>query len=87
VLLFQANQAGETATKPGNEAIWRHHRKWPEGRDENLWVAFFELGGELESHLAKGLRVWMEAVAFEEHKQANGSLPLLNAADGVVVLD
>ena len=39
-----------------------------EGRHENLWVAFFELGGKLQYHLAKGLRVWMEAVAFEEHR-------------------
>ncbi len=71
------------ARNDGHSTAW----KWPEGRHENLWVAFFELGGELEYHLAKGLRVWMEAVAFEEHRQATGSLPFLNAADGVVEFD
>lgn len=78
------SSAGFLGTRDdGHSTAWR----WPEGRHENLWVAFFELGGKLEYHLAKGLRVWMEAVAFEEHRQANGSLPLLNAADGVVVFD
>jgi hypothetical protein len=67
----------------GHSTAW----KWPEGRHEKLWVAFFPLGGNLELHLAKGLRVWLEAVAFEEHRQASGSLPLLNNADDIVELD
>jgi hypothetical protein len=67
----------------GHSTAW----KWPQGRHENLWVTFFEMGEGLPRHLALGLRKWMEAVAFEEHRQANGSLPLLNVADEVVEFD
>src|SRR5262245_55579100 len=62
----------------GHSAGW----SWPEGKKKNLWVAFFDVtaGLELERHLAKGLRCWIEGVAFEEYRIANGKLPQVNAA-------
>jgi hypothetical protein len=61
----------------GHSAGW----SWPEGEKDKLWVAFFDVlkGLELEVHLRKGLRCWVEAVALEEHRLANGALPQLNA--------
>ena len=61
----------------GHSAAWR----WPLGRKEHLWVAFFEVGGDLLPHLAKGMRHWMEAVALEEHRQLRGALPALNRVE------
>lgn len=55
-------------------------RRWPKGRTENLWVAFFEIGHKLPDHLAKGLRKWMEAVAIEEHRAAHDQVPEVNGA-------
>jgi hypothetical protein len=58
----------------GHSAGWR----WPKADARDLWVAFFEIGTGLPDHLACGLRKWMEAVALEEHRAENGSLPLVN---------
>jgi hypothetical protein len=62
---------------PGHSAGW----SWPKGKKSKLWVAFFDVVGqlELEPHLCKGLRCWVEAVALEEHRLANGMLPQVNA--------
>ena len=64
----------------GHSAGWR----WPAGQSGNLWVSFFLIGGELLPHLAKGLRVWMEAVALEEFRLVYGRLPEINSADAEV---
>jgi hypothetical protein len=66
--------------------------KWPLGRSEKLWVAFFPTGDDFlpNKHLSKAWRCWLEGVAFEEHLQVHGSLPALNAAkaaDGEIHLD
>lgn len=54
---------------------------WPKGRNDKLWVAFFDVGSDLDqSHLAEGLRYWIEAVALEEHRKALGVLPPLQQA-------
>jgi hypothetical protein len=53
-------------------------RRWPVGRNEHLWIAFFPLGEDLEPHLARGLRRWMEAVAIEVHREVHGIVPRLN---------
>jgi hypothetical protein len=58
----------------GHSAGWR----WPPGKSEHLWVAFFEAGNDLPAHLAEGLRVWLEAVAQEEHRVLHGEVPPLN---------
>ena len=53
--------------------------RWPEGRKEHLWVAFFKVVEDpLQPHVEEGLRRWMEAVALEEHRLAHGALPQLN---------
>ncbi|MBE7465977.1 MAG: hypothetical protein HS116_21080 [Planctomycetes bacterium] len=68
----------------GHSAGWR----WPEGRTECAWVAFFPVGQGLLPHLASGMRHWMEAVALEEHRLANGRLPEVNEpGSGVVAFD
>jgi hypothetical protein len=69
----------------GHSTAW----KWPLGRTEKLWVAFFPTGDDFlpRKHLAKAWRCWLEGVAFEEHLQAHGSLPALNAADGEIELE
>jgi hypothetical protein len=61
----------------GHSAGW----SWPKGKKDHLWVAFFDVakGLELEAHVHRGLRAWVEAVALEEHRLANGKLPRLNA--------
>ncbi len=64
----------------GHSAGWR----WPEGRSEHLWVAFFPVGEDLVPHLATGMRKWLEAVALEEHLRALGELPQINSAEGEV---
>lgn len=71
-----ANSAGFWGErKNGHTAAWR----WPKGESRNLWVAFFLMGNHLPNHLAKGLRVMMEAVAIEEYCSAHdGQLPPLN---------
>jgi hypothetical protein len=65
---------GEPAA--GHSAGW----SWPLGNKEKLWVAFFDVssGMKLESHVWSGLRRWVEAVALEEHRLANNSLPRVN---------
>lgn len=84
-----ANSAGfRGARRRGHSAAWR----WPEGRTESLWLAFFETPGaeaDLPAHLAVGWRKWMEAVAIEEYRQANGgAAPALNtSSDGAIALD
>jgi hypothetical protein len=60
----------------GHSAAWR----WPEGKSENMWVAFFVVGEQLAAHLAVGLRKWLEAVALEEHRLEHGCLPEINEA-------
>jgi hypothetical protein len=62
----------------GHSAGWR----WPQGMKANLWVAFFDVVGdlELEPHVRRGLRCWIEGVALEEHRLATGKLPRVNAA-------
>jgi hypothetical protein len=69
----------------GHSTAW----KWPLGRTEKLWAAFFPAGDDFlpRKHLAKAWRCWLEGVAFEEHSQARGSLPALNAADGEIELE
>jgi hypothetical protein len=64
----------------GHSGGWR----WPEGKCEHLWIAFFEFGADLPAHLTRGLRCWMEGVALEEHMQTFGSLPQVNDAADVV---
>lgn len=64
----------------GHSAGWR----WPEGRSEHTWVAFFPVGEGLLSHLATGMRKWLEAVALEEHRRACRELPQINVAVGEV---
>jgi hypothetical protein len=59
----------------GHSAAWR----WPEGRSEDLWIAFFIVGEPLAPHLAEGLRKWLKAVALEEYRQAHRRLPEINA--------
>lgn len=60
----------------GHSAGW----SWEQGKVHNLWVAFFDVlnGVEMPTHLAMGLRKWVEAVALEEHRQVNGRLPIVN---------
>jgi hypothetical protein len=60
----------------GHSAGWR----WPAGQTENTWVSFFPIGNDLLPHLAAGMRLWMEAVALEEHRLAHGRLPEINEA-------
>jgi len=60
----------------GHSAGWR----WPIGKTKNTWVGFFPVANELLPHLAKGLRLWMEAVALEEFRLAHRSLPEINEA-------
>lgn len=60
----------------GHSAGWR----WPAGQMEQAWVAFFEIGNDLQPHLATGMRKWMEAVALEEFRLMHGRLPEVNAA-------
>jgi hypothetical protein len=67
----------------GHSAAWR----WPEGKWENMWVAFFEVGKDLAPHLAAGLRKWLEAVALEEYRLEHKQLPKINAALEPVELD
>ena len=69
----------------GHSTAW----KWPLGRTEKLWVGFFPAGDEFlpRKHMAKAWRGWLEGVAFDEHLQAHGTLPALNAADGEIELD
>jgi hypothetical protein len=69
----------------GHSTAW----KWPLGQTEKLWVAFFPAGDDFlpRKHLAKAWRGWVEGVAFEEHRQAHGTLPALNAAAGEIELD
>jgi hypothetical protein len=64
----------------GHSAAWR----WPEGKSENMWVAFFVVGEQLAPHMAVGLRKWLEAVALEEYRLEHGRLPEINAAAGPV---
>jgi hypothetical protein len=64
----------------GHSAAWR----WPKGRSEHAWVAFFPLGEGLPAHLATGLRKWMEAVALEEYRLLHGGLPEVNEATSEV---
>jgi hypothetical protein len=64
----------------GHSAGWR----WPEGQSEHTWVAFFPVGEALLSHLATGMRKWLEAVALEEHRRACRELPQINVAVGEV---
>jgi hypothetical protein len=64
----------------GHSAGWR----WPKGRSEHMWVAFFSVGGDLPPHLATGMRKWLEAVALEEHRREHRELPQINAAVGEV---
>lgn len=62
----------------GHSAGW----SWPKGASQKLWVAFFDVGTELQSdfpHLAKGLRCWVEAVALEEYRGKHDGLPQVNA--------
>jgi hypothetical protein len=68
--------------KRGHSAAWR----WPKGRNQHLWVAFFLVGNDLRAHLARGLRKWMEAVAQEEHRLVHERLPALNEANGEISL-
>ena len=76
-----ANSAGFWGERRfGHSAAWR----WPEGKWENIWIAFFPVGEQLETHLATGLRKWMEAVALEEYRLEHGHLPKINAAKEVV---
>jgi hypothetical protein len=60
----------------GHSAGW----SWAEGKHDWLWVAFFDVlrGQELEAHMRKGLRCWMEAVALEEYRITTGTLPQVN---------
>jgi hypothetical protein len=60
----------------GHSAGWR----WPEGQAEHCWIAFFPVGNELLTHLATGMRKWLEAVALEEYRLACGRLPEVNSA-------
>lgn len=55
----------------GHSAAWR----WPKGATACTWVAFFHIGESFPDHIATGLRCWMEAVALEEHRLANGAIP------------
>jgi hypothetical protein len=64
----------------GHSAAWR----WPEGKSDKMWVAFFTVGDDLEPHLATGLRKWLEAVALEEYRLEYGRLPEINVATDVV---
>jgi hypothetical protein len=60
----------------GHSAGWR----WPLGKSEKLWVAFYPIGNDLRHHLAVGMRCWMEAVALEEFRLVHGRLPKINDA-------
>jgi hypothetical protein len=76
-----ANSAGFWGERRvGHSAAWR----WPEGKSEYLWVAFFVVADELQSHLARGLRKWLEAVALEEYRLEHGRIPEVNVATEVV---
>ncbi|MGC4031493.1 MAG: hypothetical protein QM754_07125 [Tepidisphaeraceae bacterium] len=57
-------------------------RRWPEGRTADTWVSFFPITGDFQPHVATGLRVWMEAVALEQHRLAWGELPDINRSVG-----
>ena len=79
--LRRMGQFGDSAgfwgeRREGHSAGWR----WPVGQSENLWVSFFLIGDELLPHLAKGMRVWMEAVALEEFRLVHKLLPKINVA-------
>jgi hypothetical protein len=67
----------------GHSGGWR----WPKGAQENLWVAFFPVGRDLNEHLASGMRKWMEAVALEEHRREHDTLPQINASKSEVIFD
>jgi hypothetical protein len=62
--------------RPGHSGGWR----WPAGQSQHTWVSFYPIGNELLPHLATGMRAWMEAVALEEFRLANGHLPEINVA-------
>ncbi len=68
----------------GHSAGWR----WPEKRNENMWVSFFIVQSSDKDHLLKGLRCWLEALALEEHLLNNRErLPQVNEATEVVTFD
>jgi hypothetical protein len=69
----------------GHSAAWR----WEQGKNSKLWVAFFDVtqGQTMQPHLAIGLRRWVEAVALEEYRLANGALPELNVARGDYIVE
>ncbi|TMQ20817.1 MAG: hypothetical protein E6J90_15745 [Deltaproteobacteria bacterium] len=49
---------------------------------DRLWIAFFPVEWPRgQRHLGIGLRLWLEALAIEEHRVANGSLPIVNAGE------
>lgn len=58
----------------GHSAGWR----WPEGKRENLFVAFFPIIEGLSPHLASGLCHWLEALALEAYRINNNELPMIN---------
>lgn len=58
----------------GHSAGWR----WPKGQTHNLWIAFFPIDDSLPDHIARGMRVWLEGLALEEHRLCNGALPQIN---------
>jgi hypothetical protein len=72
------NSAGffEGGRQDGHSAAWR----WPLNHIEDVWVSFFVVGEELLSHLAEGLRHWLEAVALEEFRLLYNRLPDVNEA-------
>lgn len=52
---------------------------------DRLWLAFFPV--ELprgQRHLGAGLRLWIEALAIEEYRVANGELPIVNAGEEAI---
>ncbi|MBP1625929.1 MAG: hypothetical protein H6Q00_404 [Holophagaceae bacterium] len=63
----------------GHSAGWR----WPEGKSENLFVAFFPINEGMDTHLANGLLHWLEAVGMDMYKQHHARLPSLNARDNI----
>lgn len=49
---------------------------------DRLWISFFPVAWPRDQrHLGIGLRLWLEALAIEEHRIANGSLPIVNAGE------
>jgi hypothetical protein len=54
-------------------------------RRDTLWLAFFPVKPPRnQSHLGTALRRWLEAIALEEHRLSNGTLPSVNAGEEAV---